>query len=645
MRKLEMKFAGGGIVRHLGLQNYKGAVPALAELIANAWDADANIVKIKIPFNKSFSSKDKIIVEDNGHGMLFDDCDNKYLVIGRNRRLAENTDKTSKGRPLMAHKGLGKLAGFGIAKVVEVKTISKGKLTHFRMSFDDLDKLEQGVSYYPKMIADEKPTDQKNKTEIILKDLTLQRAINKEKFLSSMASRFSIFSEKFQLHINEVCFEKKDFPLQFRFPEKKDEEVEKIKNGFGLTTLADGVKIKWWIGFALNTIKQEEYYGISVLTRGRIAQDPWDFNLAGGMWAQHGLRYMTGQIIAEFVDEGLSYDSDTIITNRSGINWEKPNNRLLYDWARKKIRVLCLEWSNRRGNKTYEEVTKTNPELINKIERFQPREKKELTTALRKLAQIPTIKPKRLAQLYEHVIDGYQDKVMVDIINEINEVPISDRERIIDILLEFDILEAIRVHKLVSSHVLIIRRFSDMIEHNALESEIHEHIKKYPWLIGLKYQAMDHDRALKTVLEDKFKILVSDETGRKRPDIVVMRASEDVIVIELKKPSLVVGLDEINQIKLYVDYLREWLDSTNTEGLIGRNLSSKDVKGYLIAYELRDDIFIRREKSRLEKDGINICKWKNILSETELQYNDYLNLIKSKAPMDDPRIQELEKIN
>jgi hypothetical protein len=118
MRQLKMSYAGGGIVRHLGLQNYKGPVAAMAELIANAWDADARELHITIPLGRPLKPKDAIIVKDDGCGMSWADCNEKYLVIGRNRRDVEGTDKTPGGRPLMAHKGLGKLAGFGIAKML-----------------------------------------------------------------------------------------------------------------------------------------------------------------------------------------------------------------------------------------------------------------------------------------------------------------------------------------------------------------------------------------------------------------------------------------------------------------------------------------------------------------------------------------------
>ena len=49
LEPLTMHFAGG-LIKHLGLQMYSGPVPAIAELIANAWDAMASKVEIVIPF-------------------------------------------------------------------------------------------------------------------------------------------------------------------------------------------------------------------------------------------------------------------------------------------------------------------------------------------------------------------------------------------------------------------------------------------------------------------------------------------------------------------------------------------------------------------------------------------------------------------
>lgn len=83
--KLTMKYAGG-LVKHLGLQMYSGAVPSIAELVKNAYDANASEVEIKIPFDKAWERGSTIEVRDYGVGMSFAECDSKYLAIGRDRR-------------------------------------------------------------------------------------------------------------------------------------------------------------------------------------------------------------------------------------------------------------------------------------------------------------------------------------------------------------------------------------------------------------------------------------------------------------------------------------------------------------------------------------------------------------------------------
>lgn len=53
--ELVLTFAGN-IVKHLGVQMYSGRpVPAIAELISNAWDADAKSVEVRLPFGEPWN--------------------------------------------------------------------------------------------------------------------------------------------------------------------------------------------------------------------------------------------------------------------------------------------------------------------------------------------------------------------------------------------------------------------------------------------------------------------------------------------------------------------------------------------------------------------------------------------------------------
>ena len=106
------------IIRLLGIQMYQKPADVISELIANAWDADAEQVNIKL--------SDRIIeVRDNGNGMTFEQCQNYYLNVGRDRRFDTKKDLSERfKRPVLGRKGIGKFAGFGIAKCIEVETTS-----------------------------------------------------------------------------------------------------------------------------------------------------------------------------------------------------------------------------------------------------------------------------------------------------------------------------------------------------------------------------------------------------------------------------------------------------------------------------------------------------------------------------------------
>ncbi|MCL2858751.1 MAG: ATP-binding protein, partial [Streptococcaceae bacterium] len=106
--KLTLQF-DPGTIEALGIKMYSQIPHALAELIANAWDAAAKKVMIHLEDD----AERKIIVIDDGDGMSFTEVQDKFLRIGRHRRSDEERTN-SLGRKITGKKGLGKLALFGI---------------------------------------------------------------------------------------------------------------------------------------------------------------------------------------------------------------------------------------------------------------------------------------------------------------------------------------------------------------------------------------------------------------------------------------------------------------------------------------------------------------------------------------------------
>lgn len=114
------------ILELLGPNLYTNIYYVLAELIANAYDADAKNVYI-------ISDKDSISVEDDGHGMSYENGDiKKFLNVAGVSRTNENDSHTRSGsRVKMGRKGVGKLAALSVSESVDVLTITNGEKSGF----------------------------------------------------------------------------------------------------------------------------------------------------------------------------------------------------------------------------------------------------------------------------------------------------------------------------------------------------------------------------------------------------------------------------------------------------------------------------------------------------------------------------------
>lgn len=117
------------ILELLGPNLYTNIYYVLAELIANAYDADARNVYI-------IANADNITIEDDGHGMSYTDGDvNKFLNVAAVSRTDESNSVTTKlRRRKMGRKGVGKLAALSVSEEVKVKTVCKGEKSGFILS-------------------------------------------------------------------------------------------------------------------------------------------------------------------------------------------------------------------------------------------------------------------------------------------------------------------------------------------------------------------------------------------------------------------------------------------------------------------------------------------------------------------------------
>lgn len=99
---------------------------ALAELVKNAYDADATRVEIDFA-----PQEDRIVVRDDGHGMTREGVRDFWMRIGttnKTRRIEEGKGSLLFGRTLTGSKGVGRLSVQFLANVVRMTTVPHPKI-------------------------------------------------------------------------------------------------------------------------------------------------------------------------------------------------------------------------------------------------------------------------------------------------------------------------------------------------------------------------------------------------------------------------------------------------------------------------------------------------------------------------------------
>ncbi|MEN6323673.1 MAG: TIGR02391 family protein [Proteiniphilum sp.] len=342
--KLFMTFEANTI-QHLGVKMYSTMPPALAELIANAYDACATVVKIRL-----YDQEEKVvIVEDNGCGMSFEEVNNFFLRIGRNRR--EEQQHSQCGRIPTGKKGLGKLALFGIGDRINIKTLKNEECVSFDLDWNEI-LHTKGRDYEPAFERLENK-ESKRGTTITLTNLKRKTGFPIQDYADNIAKLFN-FQDDFIIHIslndgkpikidNKTKYQKVD-------PEFEWDIQEIIKTNEKVYSNKDYIQ-----GLIITTEKplKANLRGITLFANGRMVNYPEFFSSSE---SSHFYSYTIGWLNVDFID---NWEEDVISTNRQSIDWENLKTSDLRDYLASCLLLVERQWREKRRIKKQEKISKT----------------------------------------------------------------------------------------------------------------------------------------------------------------------------------------------------------------------------------------------------------------------------------------------
>lgn len=640
----------GGMLEALGINMYSTIGKCLVEFVANAHDGEAKKVGITIPVESIGEARAEaralakqevasdlrdpftmlltplpdtvaIVIEDDGHGMSPSDVKNKFLIINRKRRRDNNgleTNLTSETgiRRVMGRKGLGKLAGFGAANKVVIRTKRAGETYATTFTLDDsiirgaedVADVEIPASYEDGLPADE------HGTRITLSNLKSDAVrFSTDTIADAIREAFwGIEPSELEISINGEVVQPEKIEYEFIYPEGAtiDHLAEGEVKVEGLTDLP----IQYMVGFLprgknLPVSKR----GARVYCNGRLAAGPTMFGLPTGMHNFHSQSYMQSIVRADALDQ---HGIDLVNTNRTQL---REDNEIVgsltafIEEAMKKALAAHAKWREAKVDQDIEESDGAK-RMLRMTNALEGKAKTSANKLIRLLAIEHGPDSKEFNELAPLVIESVNTGEVLIRLSEAGHNPKSLQQIAINLaeLAEIEKSDALKIYRGHRSGIIALLKIieegeEELWKKKGIENRLHALLKENAWLLKPEYtRYLTSDVQLGTVSTAIAKHLGVDGAAtlndKTRPDLVFVLSDATkphlVSVVELKSPSLPLHNDHLTQLETYMTKIESYCLHQ-----LGRQVT---VHGYLIGAIPKEDTVNDGEillRSKIAKAG------------------------------------------
>ncbi len=646
-------------VDKLGVRLYDRVSAVVAELVANAYDADAENVMARVPLNsllakRNFESREvegygyAIEIEDDGHGMTPLEANEHFLWVGKDRRknAGQGGKSRRKKRPVMGRKGIGKLAPFGICRVIEVISAG-GDLTdegyivsHFKMDYERILTEEDGPVEMEKGKED-RTYRAKTGTIVRLLNFLPKRVPDKETFHRQLASRFGLKQDAFKIVVEDTRNPNENPPFEIGRFDIPTMENTRVDFSTEMVKLEDGRQfpVKGWMGLAKEAYKNEEMAGVRVYARGKIVATTRDFEQPAGFTGEFTLRsYLVGEIYADWLDEDDG--EDLITTDRQDILWESDYGRALRSWGATKLKLIGAASRKPRRNRVErlfmdvakleerakarfsdDEVIATAIELGQQIGRFAAEDELNDQEYVDGLAQV--------------ILSVAPHKALMEAFEAFSQDDSSEEggvERLLDLFSKTRIAEMASYAQIASERVAAIRRLEEVIDTNASEDALQNIIAQAQWLVEATWVPITANEGLRLFVR-RFKKYYLDKTGKevtfdiphqsKRPDFILVNMGRKLHIVEIKAVEHLFGDDDWDRLFNYIEAFEDFFARND-------GLTKEFPDGWVIDLVCKDVKINDRNKRaaydlKTHEQRIKQINWQDFLARASKANEEFLN--------------------
>ncbi len=518
---------------------------ALVELVANCWDAGAEIIKIEVPEK----IEGKISIEDNGTGMTRSEFLERWKTLSYRRikkqgKLVVFPNGRTGKRIAYGRNGKGRHAMFCFADKYRVQTWRDGEKCIFEIHM-------KGGAYEVafKNCIKEDPSIHGTKIETRLKKCFL----SKEEVTKLIGSKF-IADPSLKIFVNE----------EMVTPSKLEDLIKSFDVG------TDYGKVKIYLYDTQKSGRTTLQSGIAWHVNNRlVGQHKWKMahkSFIDGRKSE-AKRYIF-VIEADILEDSVEPDW----------SWFKDNDKFKHVFecvSNSIIDELQIIFSSKRGERKKRIITPLKEEIKklpvgsrDKIGKFIDDVQKNC----------PSLTENDLSNLTLILISLEDSYSGYELLERLSKVGSSDLDRLSEILSEWTIKEAKTVLDELGVRLKLIEYLESIIETKSDElHHLQPIFEKGLWILGPKFDSAQFtsNKTIKTVIRNFFQKKMSEKIP-KRPDFVILTDStigtystdayddegeikdlEEVIIVELKRGKSILTLKEFDQVRDYTVLLRE----------------------------------------------------------------------------------------
>ena len=672
-------------VDKLGVKLYDKVSAVIAELISNAYDADATTVSIHAPMDEYLARKSggkiidqgfEIVIEDDGVGMTPEEMQSFFLVVGAERRTdpRRSGDSRKFNRKVMGRKGVGKLAPFGICKIIEIissggdeitepdnsTAAKRGYLTsHVILNYDDIQSDKDDLSPYQAQTGKhDRELRPHTGTKITLRLFRRRKVGDIDTLERQIAQRFGLPSENWKITLYDNTSGVGKSPKSKMVAEYGIKTMENTQINFtdGEVIEANGdlsselkagfhhdgtfYRIKGWVAYSKAPYKDDLMAGVRIYCRGKIAAQTAVFGRSASFRGELAIRsYLVGEIHADWLDDG----SDLIQTDRQDILWSDDLCAAFQEWGQNVVKHIGKMARNPQRRNTMEIFLETGNVKQRILETFPRRDFGPIRERAMGLARMmgrkispEEAKDKEAVEELVKLSISLAPHVTLD---EKLKAAANDEDSPISTLSA--ILRTARVAELSSfgsiaeDRVKVIgrlERLKDQPEtHEIGSGGLQELIEYAPWLVNPEWAPVTANQTFRTFVSE-FQKFHEKKTGEKieledvsqprlRPDFILSSQEGVIQIIEIKRPDHVLSGEEMDRIVRYHENMEEFIE-------FNKEKIAKPYSGFHITL-VCDGVGLQGTQKAaydgyLNSGRLTRVTWSTFLSRTKEVHRDFL---------------------